>query len=336
MYIFIYFAARYIRDVRLFGSQAREDAERRAAEGLSGPVSQQRGAATKRPDGSVIHPVVLVPGICGSALWAHPGSAKPWRAWVVLEHSDQEFRHLLGRFDPSSGIFLPLRPDQPTASSDDRLSRPSWIPGFGRTSGPSPTEAPKIVAGVPGDDTGLQGVEVLDPDMLLPVEAVRYYRLMSLHLQQLGYVPGVTLWGAPYDFRQSNRAHATLVSAMRQSSALTTGHVAHPLRVSTILSCHTLRARLPAPSQDSLEARLERAFEAGGRVPVDIVSHSMGGLVVKSLLALRPQVFERLVRKWVTIGTPFQVSEVLPAGGRSPRGPQADPRPLLPDARALL
>lgn len=38
---------------------------------------------------------------------------------------------------------------------------------------------------------------------------------------------------------------------------------------------------------------------------VDVVSHSMGGLVMRSLLALRPNDYSRLVRKWIAIACPF-------------------------------
>lgn len=61
-------------------------------------------------------------------------------------------------------------------------------------------------------------------------------------------------------------------------------------------------------AQDLLESMLETAYEKAGGCKVDIVSHSMGGLVIKAFLALRPQVYERLVRKWITVATPFQAS----------------------------
>ncbi len=38
---------------------------------------------------------------------------------------------------------------------------------------------------------------------------------------------------------------------------------------------------------------------------VDVVTHSMGGLVMKSLLALHATEFERLVRKWIAVAVPF-------------------------------
>ena len=42
--------------------------------------------------------------------------------------------------------------------------------------------------------------------------------------------------------------------------------------------------------------KLEAISEANGGARVNIVSHSMGGLVTKLLLAQYPQAFERLVR----------------------------------------
>ncbi len=38
---------------------------------------------------------------------------------------------------------------------------------------------------------------------------------------------------------------------------------------------------------------------------VDLVTHSMGGLVVKSFLAQYPEEFERYVRTWIAVAVPF-------------------------------
>ncbi|CAG9462812.1 unnamed protein product [Pedinophyceae sp. YPF-701] len=114
---------------------------------------------------------------------------------------------------------------------------------------------------------GLYGVDTLDPDMVWPVGAVHYYRELIAHLKSKGYVAGKDLYGCPYDFRQSNRLQAQL---------------------------------------DRLQARLEGAVRRSGGRRASVVSHSMGGLLVKCLLAERPQVFERLVGKWITIATPFR------------------------------
>jgi pimeloyl-ACP methyl ester carboxylesterase len=38
---------------------------------------------------------------------------------------------------------------------------------------------------------------------------------------------------------------------------------------------------------------------------VDVITHSMGGLVLRSFLAARPDAYQRLVRKWIAIASPF-------------------------------
>eukprot|EP00892_Ulva_mutabilis_P012209 jgi/Ulvmu1/9360/UM050_0112.1 len=56
---------------------------------------------------------------------------------------------------------------------------------------------------------------------------------------------------------------------------------------------------------DALVARLEAASAAKDGAKVDVITHSMGGLVMRSLLALRPDDYSRLVRKWIAIASPF-------------------------------
>jgi triacylglycerol esterase/lipase EstA (alpha/beta hydrolase family) len=43
-------------------------------------------------------------------------------------------------------------------------------------------------------------------------------------------------------------------------------------------------------TMDRMKVKLETMFEASGGRKVDIITHSMGGLVVKSFLALHPEV----------------------------------------------
>jgi len=43
-------------------------------------------------------------------------------------------------------------------------------------------------------------------------------------------------------------------------------------------------------TMDRMKLKLEVMYEASGGRKVDIVTHSMGGLVVKSFLALHPEV----------------------------------------------
>lgn len=42
-----------------------------------------------------------------------------------------------------------------------------------------------------------------------------------------------------------------------------------------------------------------------GTCRVDVITHSMGGLVMRSFLAARPEAYARLVRKWVAMASPF-------------------------------
>ncbi|KAL4449555.1 hypothetical protein ABPG77_007199 [Micractinium sp. CCAP 211/92] len=58
-------------------------------------------------------------------------------------------------------------------------------------------------------------------------------------------------------------------------------------------------------SAQTLLGALRSASRRCGGARVDIVSHSMGGLVVRSLLADHPEAFEKLVGRWVAIGCPF-------------------------------
>lgn len=58
--------------------------------------------------------------------------------------------------------------------------------------------------------------------------------------------------------------------------------------------CHAQGCRLSA---QTLLGALRRASRRCGGARVDVVSHSMGGLVVRSLLADHPEAFEKLVRR---------------------------------------
>ena len=205
----------------------------------------------------LVFAVLLVPGICGSILTVHQRGVPPWRAWIVLEHSDDQFRYLLGRFDPENGTFRALSDGVRTGATlshavgdgalREAVASPAgaaaagtrgdasrgigWAAGAllerarsgtGVALGVAMADADDnpdvtIVPGVPGDDTGLAGISVLDPDMIAPVNALHYYYDMIKYLESQGYVDGQTLFGFPFDFRQSNRAHCTLVSARTRS-----------------------------------------------------------------------------------------------------------------------
>ncbi|XP_002983393.2 phospholipase A(1) LCAT3 [Selaginella moellendorffii] len=126
---------------------------------------------------------------------------------------------------------------------------------------------PKSHIEVPDENYGLFSCDILDPAVFIRLNIVYNFHDLIEQLEQWGYKAGTTLFGYGYDFRQSNR--------------------------------------LPE-AVDGLLRRLEAIHKTSGGKKVNIISHSMGGLLVRSLLALHSASFEKLVNSWTTIATPFQ------------------------------
>ncbi|GAA0187208.1 acyltransferase [Lithospermum erythrorhizon] len=120
---------------------------------------------------------------------------------------------------------------------------------------------------VPDDRNGLYAIDVLDPDLIIGREAVYYFHDMIVEMQSWGYQEGTTLFGFGYDFRQSNRLQDTL---------------------------------------DRLAAKFESVYTASGGRKITLISHSMGGLLVKCFMSLQSEIFEKYVNKWIAIAAPFQ------------------------------
>lgn len=125
----------------------------------------------------------------------------------------------------------------------------------------------KIEIVVPEDRYGLYSIDVLDPDMIIGSECVYYYHDMIEEMLKWGYQEGKTLFGFGYDFRQSNRLQETL---------------------------------------DRFSAKLESIFNLSGGRKLNLVTHSMGGLLAKCFLSLHGDVFEKYVQNWIAIAAPFQ------------------------------
>lgn len=125
----------------------------------------------------------------------------------------------------------------------------------------------KVKIVVPEDRHGLHSIDVLDPDLIVGRECVYYYHDMIEEMIKWGYQEGKTLFGFGYDFRQSNRLQETL---------------------------------------DRFSAKLESIFISSGRRKVNLVTHSMGGLLVRCFLSLHGDVFEKYVQSWIAIAAPFQ------------------------------
>lgn len=57
---------------------------------------------------------------------------------------------------------------------------------------------------------------------------------------------------------------------------------------------------------DGLKIKLETAYKASGGKKVNIISHSMGGLLLQCFLSLHQDVFVKYINKWICIACPFQ------------------------------
>ncbi|XP_052199829.1 phospholipase A(1) LCAT3-like [Diospyros lotus] len=123
---------------------------------------------------------------------------------------------------------------------------------------------------VPEDDHGLYAIDILDPSLfvkLIHLTDVYHFHDMIDMLVRCGYKKGTTLFGYGYDFRQSNRIE-TLMKGLKE--------------------------------------KLEIAYKASGGRKVNIISHSMGGLLMKCFMTLHNDVFTMYVNKWICIACPFQ------------------------------
>ncbi|KAI3669055.1 hypothetical protein L6452_40276 [Arctium lappa] len=120
---------------------------------------------------------------------------------------------------------------------------------------------------VPEDRDGLYAIDCLDPDMIVGRDSVCYFHDLINEMTSWGYQEGKTLFGFGYDFRQSNRLKETM---------------------------------------DRLAAKLDAIYTASGGKKINIITHSMGGLLVKCFMSLHSDIFEKYVKSWIAIAAPFQ------------------------------
>lgn len=126
---------------------------------------------------------------------------------------------------------------------------------------------PNTTIEVPEDRYGLYAIDVLDPDLVLGRECVYYFHEMITQMIKWGFQEGKTLFGFGYDFRQSNRLQETM---------------------------------------ERFAAKLELIYTASGGKRINIVSHSMGGILVKCFMSLHSDLFEKYVKNWIAIAAPFR------------------------------
>ncbi|CAL1361024.1 unnamed protein product [Linum trigynum] len=125
----------------------------------------------------------------------------------------------------------------------------------------------KVNIVVPEDRYGLYAIDVLDPDLIIGRECVYYFHDMITEMLKWGFQEGKTLFGFGYDFRQSNRLPDTM---------------------------------------DRFAKKLESVYNASGGKKINVISHSMGGILVKCFMSLHSDVFEKYVKNWIAIASPFQ------------------------------
>ncbi len=154
------------------------------------------------------------------------------------------------------------------------LSKAKFDPASGKVA----QDDPEWTVRAPRGGYGLEGIETLLPkagllgslEAMMPAAAVQRAEYLAPLVRELegagGYTPGVDLFGFPYDWRQSSRS-VELVDDLRD----------------TIASI---------------------ARQSGRKVQV--VSHSMGGLLFQSYLAAHPEAAARDVSMWTAVACPFR------------------------------
>ncbi|KAG5516093.1 hypothetical protein RHGRI_036962 [Rhododendron griersonianum] len=138
---------------------------------------------------------------------------------------------------------------------------------FDPSTGKTVSLDPKSNISVPEDRDGLYAIDILDPDLVIGRDCVYYFHDMIVEMIKWGFQEGKTLFGFGYDFRQSNRCQETL---------------------------------------ELLAAKMETVFTASGGKKLTIITHSMGGLLVKCFMCLHSDIFEKYVKSWIAIAAPFQ------------------------------
>ncbi|WP_126425132.1 lipase/acyltransferase domain-containing protein [Brevibacillus marinus] len=187
-------------------------------------------------------PVILVPGIGGSQLYAVPDDLVWVAFWDV-------------------GLNEPVKEKlslKPVSEGSTEVISENGVDVFALQT-----------------NYGLDGISRLT--LLDLFENARQYKKMIEALQNEGYIPGVSLFGLPYDWRMDLR----------------TRHL-------------------------EIERKINEAISASGSSKVNIIAHSMGGLLIKDYLLLNPGKQQR-IDTFITIGTPFLgaplASKALAFGG---------------------
>ncbi|TNJ27096.1 putative Lecithin-cholesterol acyl transferase [Giardia muris] len=198
------------------------------------------------------YPIILIPGVCGSKMDAvNRKTGKVERAWVSNDlfppRMGRKFsQYLWGYPDPETEVYT------------------SYVDQYADV---------RVVEGLAGcdyliDHPIIKGIERRFPK----VQLGRYFARFAERLEkEYGYVPGETLFGFAFDWRQP------------MYSPLVIGR---------------------------LRDLIERIRRQNGGKPVLILAHSLGGIVAKAYCQHYQDWFGQ-IRRLITLGTPFDISSSM-------------------------
>ncbi|XP_057974028.1 lecithin-cholesterol acyltransferase-like 1 [Malania oleifera] len=232
-----------------------------------------------------LHPLILIPGNGGNQLEARltasyrPSGLVCNRWYPPRKDADGWFRLWFDPtvlFAPFTSCFARRMTLHYDPDADDYRNAPgveTRVPDFGST----------------------RALLYLDPNLQ---QITSYMTTLVKSLEEIGYVDGETLFGAPYDFRYGLAADG------------------HPSRVGSKFL------------QD-LKDLIEEASSSNGGKPVILLSHSLGGLFALHLLNRNPPSWRRkFVKHFVALSAPWggTVTEMLTfASGNSLGVPLVNP-----------
>ncbi|KAK4559883.1 hypothetical protein RGQ29_008890 [Quercus rubra] len=244
--------------------------------------------------GSNLHPLILIPGNGGNQLEAkltsdYKPSSLYCNKWNPVRKDKEGWFRLW--FDPSvllapftkcfaERMTLYYHPDL-----DDFRNAPgvqTRVPHFGST----------------------QSLLYLDPYLK---HITAYMAPLVESLEQIGYVNGETLFGAPYDFRYGLAAE---------------GHPSH----------------VGSKFLQDLKDLIEKASTSNGGKPVILLSHSLGGLFALQLLNRNPSSWrQKYIKHFIALSAPWggTVEEMLTfASGNSLEVPLVEPLQVREEQRS--
>ncbi|PIN11604.1 Lecithin:cholesterol acyltransferase (LCAT)/Acyl-ceramide synthase [Handroanthus impetiginosus] len=241
-----------------------------------------------------LHPLILIPGSGGNQLearlTAEYKSTSFWcNRWYPLKKDpDGWFRIWFDSFvllRPFTKCFSKRMMTYYDPDEDDYHNAPgveTRVPHFGST----------------------EGLLYLDPSLK---HITSYMEPLVRSLEEIGYISGKNLFGAPYDFRYALAAEG------------------HPSKVgSKFLS--------------DLKNLIESASSSNGDKPVILLSHSLGGLFALRLLNQSPTSWRRkYIKHFITLSAPWggTVDEMLTfASGNTLGVPLVDPLMVREEQRS--